>query len=99
MNVLMIRSRVKPDNAAEVEAAVAKTFAAIEQAEPRGVRYASCRLPDGVTYVAILALEDPAANSLLEIPAFTEFQENLKGWLAGPPIVEQLTVAGSYELF
>jgi hypothetical protein len=49
--------------------------------------------------VAILALEDPAANPLTEIPAYTEFQENLKGWLVDPPSVEQLTVAGSYELF
>jgi hypothetical protein len=74
-------------------------FAAIEQAQPRGVRYASCRLPDGVTYVAVLALEDPPANPLVAIPAFAEFQENLKGWLAEPPSVEQLTVAGSYALF
>ena len=99
MNVLMVRSRVKADSAAEVEAAVAKMFAAIEQAQPPGVRYASCRLPDGVTYVAMLALENPAANPLVEVPAFTEFQENLKGWLAEPPSIEQLTVAGSYQLF
>lgn len=99
MNVLMVRSKVKADSAAEVEAAVAKMFAAIEQAQPRGVRYASCRLPDGVTYVAMLALEDPAANPLAAIPAFTEFQENLKGWLAEPPSVEQLTVAESYGVF
>jgi hypothetical protein len=99
MNVLMVRSKVKADSAAEVEAAVAKMFAAIEQAQPHGVRYASCRLPDGVTYVAMLALEDPPTNPLAAIPAFTEFQENLKGWLAESPTVEQLTVAGSYGLF
>ena len=74
-------------------------FAAIEQAQPPGVRYASCGLPDGVTYVAMLALENPAANPLVEIPAFNEFQQNLKAWLAEPPSIEQLTVAGSYRLF
>jgi hypothetical protein len=99
MNVLMFRGRIKDENAAEAAAAATKMFAALEQARPRGARYASCRLPDGVTYVAMLALEDPAANSLTEIPAYTEFQENLKGWLVDPPSVEQLTVAGSYELF
>ena len=99
MDILMARSRIKADSAAEVEAAVAKMFSAIEQARPRGVRYASCRLPDGVTYVIMLALEDPAANPLVAIPAVTEFQENLKGWLAEPPSVERLTVAGWYELF
>src|SRR5215472_5957744 len=99
MSVLMVRSRIKVESAAEVEAAVSKMFAAIEQVQPHGVRYASCRLPDGVTYVAMLALDDPAVNPLAEIPAFTEFQENLKGWLAEPPTVEQLTVAGSYHLF
>ena len=99
MSVMLVRSRVKRESAAEVEAAARAMFSAIEEAQPAGVRYASCRLPDGVTYVALLELEDPANNPLVGLPAFRAFQDNLKNWVDGPPGAEQLTVVGSYRLF
>ena len=95
----MIRSRVKADKVADVEAAARTMFSEIERAQPSGVRYASCRLPDGVTFVAVLQLEDGSDNPLAALPAFRAFQENLKNWLAEPPAPEQLTVVGSYRLF
>ena len=75
MSVLMVRSRVKRESAAELEAAAKAMFSALEEAQPEGVRYASCRLPDGVTYVALLELEDPANNPLVSLPAFNAFQD------------------------
>ena len=99
MTVLMVRSKVKAESAGEVEAAVKAMFAAIEAARPQGVRYASCRLPDGVTYIALLQLEEGVENPLPSVPAFREFQENVKQWLAEPPTPEQLTIIGSYRLF
>lgn len=98
MNVMMVRSRVKVENIADVEAAVRTMFSAIEESQPQGVRYSSCKLPDGVTFVAFLELDDGVDNPLPKLPAFREFQENLKNWLAEPPRPEQLTVIGSYKL-
>ena len=74
-------------------------FAAIDATQPQGVRYASSRLADGETYVILLALDDDESNPLAAVPAFRDFQENLKNWLAGPPAVEELTPVGSYRLF
>lgn len=99
MNVMMIRARVKAESVADVEAAVEKMFGAIDAAQPEGVKYASTRLSDGVSVVALLALDDPADNPLQAIPEFREFQEHLSEWLDGPPTVEPLTVIGSYGLF
>jgi hypothetical protein len=99
MNVMMLRAKVRAESVAEVEAAATSMFAAIDAAQPQGVRYASCRLPDGVTFVVLLALEDGTDNPLAAVPAFTEFQANLKQWIAEPPIPEQLHVVGSYRLF
>jgi hypothetical protein len=99
MPVLMVRSKIKPENAADAEAAINRVFSAIEQAQPAGVRYASSRLADGVSFVVLLELEDGADNPLAALPTFVEFQENLKQWMAEPPTVEQLTVVGSYRLF
>jgi hypothetical protein len=99
MNVLMVRSRIKEESVAEVEAAIEKVFSAIKQAQPAGVRYASSRLADGVTFVVLLELEGGVDNSLAAVPAFVEFQEDLKKWIAEPPTVEQMTVIGSYRSF
>jgi hypothetical protein len=99
MNVVMIRAKVKAENVPDVEAAAAKMFGAINAVQPEGVKYASTRLSDGVSVVALLALDDPDDNPLQAIPEFREFQEHLPEWLAEPPNVEPLTVIGSYELF
>jgi hypothetical protein len=99
MNVMMIRPTVKTESVDELEVAVEKMFAAIEQAKPEGVRYASCKLADGVTFVVLLALDGGIDNPLLAVPEFREFQENLRKWIVEPPIPDQLTVLGSYRLF
>jgi len=99
MNVLMVRSKIKAESVAEVEAAIEKAFSEIKQAQPTGVRYASSRLADGVTFVVLLKLEDGEHNPLAAVPGFVEFQEDLKKWIAEPPTVEQMTVIGSYRLF
>ena len=99
MNALMVRSKVKAEYVAELEVAVKRVFAALQQAQPNGIRYASCRLPDGVTYVAILEIDDGVDNPLPTLPEFRAFQENLKNWIAEPPGAEQVTVIGSYRLF
>jgi hypothetical protein len=99
MSVMMIRAKVKDESVGDAEAAVKTMFSAIEQAEPQGVRYASGKLSDGATFVILLGLEEGIDNPLPTVPAFREFQENLKDWIAEPPVPEQLTVVGSYRLF
>ena len=99
MNVLMIRAKVGEESVPEVEAGVEKLFAAIDAAQPK-VRYASCKLPDGVTYLVLLQLEEVTTdNPLAALPEFREFQENLKSWIVEPPTPEQLEVVGTYRLF
>jgi len=101
MSVRMVRAKIKADKVAEMEKASKEWFAAIETAQPEGVRYASCKLPDGVTYVILLSadVDDDESHPLGAVPGFNEFQENLKNWIAEPPAVEQLTPVGSYRLF
>lgn len=99
MSIRMVHATIKAGKTAEMEKAAREMFAAIEAAQPQGVRYASCRLPDGESYVILLALDDDENNPLGAVQAFGQFQENLKDWIAGPPAVEQLTPIGSYRLF
>jgi hypothetical protein len=99
MTVMMVRATVKPESVADVEAAARTMFDAIEKAQPDGVRYASCRLADGVTFVALLELENGNDNPLATLAEFQAFQRGLANWLAQPPTPEQATVVGSYRLF
>jgi hypothetical protein len=102
MNITMVRAKVKPESVAETETSAKWMFSAINQAKPAGVGYASFKLADGETFVAILALEDPANNPLNAIPEVTAFLESLKDRsdrFAEPPVLEQLTVVGSYGFF
>jgi hypothetical protein len=99
MGVMMVRATVKPEHVDDVEVAAKAMFSAIDEAKPEGVRYASCKLADGVTFVALLEVEERTENPLPALPAFREFQDNLKQWMSGPPTAEQMTVVGSYRLF
>lgn len=98
MSVRMIRAKIKADKTAELEKAAKEMFAAIEAAQPQGVHYASCKLPDGETYLILLGLDDDENNPLGAIPAFRDFQGNLQTWIAGPPVIEELTAVRSYRL-
>jgi hypothetical protein len=99
MSTLIVRSRVKAEHTADLEAAAQRLFAALEQAQPQGIRYASGRLGDGATYVAMLALDDGVENPLPAMPEFRAFQDGLRLWVAEPPVAEQVTVVGSYRMF
>jgi hypothetical protein len=96
MSVLMAQAKIKAEGVADVEAATKKMFAAIDAAQPEGIRYASVLLPDGETFVALLQVDDGVETGL---PEFRELQERVEGSRATPASVQPLTVIGSYRLF
>jgi hypothetical protein len=100
MTVLMVNYKVREASVAQVEGGIEQMMAAIEHAQPKGIRYALCKLPDGVSFVGILELDDGAENPLPGIAAARSFQGNLADWVVGePPAPQPLTVVGSYGLF
>lgn len=99
MSVQMVEAKVKRDSVGDVEAAAKRMFAALDTAQPEGIRYASCLLPDGETFLAFVQVDEGVENP---VPAFPEFQEFLAGVEASraePAKVQPLTVVGSYRLF
>jgi hypothetical protein len=99
MGLMMVRAKINVDSIDEIESAGRKLFSAIEREQLQGIRYASCRLPDGVTYLNLLQLEDGIQNPLPALPEGKEFGQKLKSWLAEPVTSESLTIIGSYRLF
>jgi hypothetical protein len=99
MTITTVRAKVKTEHVAEAEAAVKRMFAAIEREGLEGIRYASVKLEDGVTFLAMLELEDGVENPLFGLAEAQEFYASLPGWYAEPPEVGPGTVIGSYRLF
>ncbi|HTZ24479.1 MAG TPA: hypothetical protein VMC83_10850 [Streptosporangiaceae bacterium] len=99
MNVLMVRAKIKEENVADAQAAIGKVIQALDQTRPADVRYTASVLGDGATFIALLELQPDGGNPLAPVPAYAEFVESLKQWYAEPPIVERMTVVGSYQLF
>ena len=99
MSVVMVRQQVKDASVEEAAAAVRDLFATLDRVRPEGVRYASTRVVDSSTFVILFELEEGIEDPRLAIPEYLRFLEQLKGWVDGPPVIEQLDVVGSYNLF
>jgi hypothetical protein len=99
MSVTMVRQKVKDENVEEGEAAVRHLFATFDRVGLEGVRYASPRVADSSTFVILFELEEGIEDPRMAIPEYVQFLERLKDWVDGPPVIEQLDVVGSYNLF
>ena len=99
MSVTMVRQKVKDGSLEEGEAAVRDLFATFDRVGLEGVRYASTRVVDSSTFVILFELEEGIEDPRLAIPEYRRFLEQLGGWVDGPPVIEQLDVVGSYNLF
>jgi len=98
MKQVMVRYRVTPDRAAENETLVRAVYDELQATEPAGLRYATFKLEDGVSFVHIAETED-GRNPLSEVKAFKEFQAGVRDRCAEPPVVSDLTRIGSFHLF
>lgn len=98
MKRVMVRYRIKPDRVAENEAFVRAVFAELESTSPEGLRYASFKQEDGVSFVHIVSIEADG-NPLTELPAFKAFTADIRERCDEPPVAVELTEIGSYNLF
>jgi hypothetical protein len=77
----------------------AELFTTLERVRPEGLRYASTRVVDRSMFVSLTELAEGIGDPRAAIPEFARLLEQLKGWADGPPVIEQLEVVGSYNLF
>jgi hypothetical protein len=99
MGVLMVQSKIKSERVSHVRAGTEKVFAALDAAQPEGIRYAGLLGSDGETIVVLLQIDDGAEDALRALPEYQELLESVGPSRAAPPVVEQFTVIGSYRLF
>jgi hypothetical protein len=96
----MVRYRVKADRAAENERYITGVFEQLARERPDGLRYASFKLDDGVSFVHIASLEaEDGGNPLGELSAFQAFTAEIGERCDEAPVVVDLREVGSYGFF
>jgi len=97
---VVVRYRTKPEHADENQRLVEDVFAALARTEPQGLRYATFRLDDGVSFVHIASVEtDDGSNPLDSLAEFAAFGKGVADRCDEPPRVEVAALVGSYRLF
>ena len=100
MKRVLVRYTVKADRSEENENYIRKVFDDLLETRPGGLRYASFKLEDGVSFVHLASIEtDDGSNPLSQSAAFKAFQERIKERCEKPPVAVDLHEIGSYNLF
>jgi hypothetical protein len=94
---MMVRYTVKADRADENVGYITRVFEQLQQVQPAGLRYASFRFDDGVSFMHVVGV-DPALeqNPLPSLAAFKEFTEQIQDRCVEPPVTTGLHEVGSY---
>jgi hypothetical protein len=96
MKTIMVRYKTKPEHAETNAGLVRAVFESLRQQAPTGICYASYRLEDGVSFVHVATHSEP--NPLSTLPAFREFQAQIKQRVEEPPVITELFPVGAYGL-
>ena len=95
MKRVLVRYSVKPERVAENEQLVRDVYAELARTQPDGLRYATFKLPDGVSFVHFAA--HGPENPLQHVAAFARFQEGIRDRCDEQPVVANLEEVGSYR--
>jgi hypothetical protein len=96
---VIVRYRTKPERADENQQLVEAVFAALAEQQPSGLRYATFRLDDGVSFVHVASTETADGSNPLEtVEAFRAFAKDVADRCDEPPVVQVATLVGSYRL-
>jgi hypothetical protein len=99
MNHVMVRYKVKPDQAARNQELVRAVYEELHRTNPAGLRYATFQLDDGVTFVHVASTEtEDGTNPLSAVEAFKRFQEDIDDRCEERPVVTRLDQVGSYRM-
>jgi hypothetical protein len=100
MKRVLVQYKVKAEKAEENINYIKNVFAELKEKSPEGLKYASFRQPDGVSFVHIASIETTdGKNPLSESAAFKEFQKEIKERCEIPPSAIDLSEVGSYNFF
>ena len=96
----VVQYTLKADRVAENERHIERVFDELRQLKPPGLRYASLRLADGVSFMHLVSYEGPVQeNPLPQLASFKAFVAGIRERCAVAPVTTELHEIGSYRLF
>lgn len=98
MRQVMVRYKVKPELVAANEELVRAVYDELGRVAPEGLRYATFRLEDGVSFMHLAVQSEDGDSPLAELGAFQRFQAQIRDRCDDPPVVTRLHPIGSYRL-
>jgi hypothetical protein len=98
MRKVIVRYKVKPDRVAENEELVRAVYDELHRTKPAGLRYATFRLDDGVSFMHLNTI-DGERNPLTDVEAFKRFTANIEERCDDAPAVTEIEEIGSYGVF
>jgi hypothetical protein len=93
---VVVRYQVRPDAAQENQRLVEAVYAELDERQPDGLRYATFKLADGVSFVHV-AIIDSDEDPLGGIAAFQEFQRGVGDRVTVGPDASPAALVGSYR--
>jgi hypothetical protein len=100
MRQVMVRYTVKPDEAEHNAELVRAVYEELHRTNPSGMRYATFRLDDGVSFVHLHSADtEDTAKLLPSLPAFQRFQAGIADRCVEGPVVTQIHEVGSFRAF
>ena len=98
MKKILVRYKVKSNRVEENETLVKEVYKQLHENNIDGFRYTTIKLEDGVSFIHIAFTDTEEANAAFsKLPAFRNFQANIKDRCEELPVVNQITVIGSYN--
>ena len=98
MRQVMVRYKVKPDRVEENETLVRGVYDELHRTEPAGLRYATFKLEDGVSFVHLAVTETKnGENPLSKVKAFQMFQKEIDERTDEGPVVTEVDQIGSFR--
>jgi hypothetical protein len=98
MGKVVVRYKVKPERVEENERLIGKVYEELAESAPAGLRYATFRLEDGVSFVHVVVEHDvERPDSLADVPAFQAFVADIADRCDVPPLAMGGAVVGAYR--
>lgn len=100
MKTVVVRYTTRSETADENQTLVEKVFQELQAVQPSGLRYATLRLADGVTFVHVARIEtEDGTNPLSSLASFNDFTSDIERRCDAPPLAQDATVVGAYRCF
>lgn len=99
MKQVMVRYKVKPDQTAKNEELVRAVYDELQRTEFEGLRYATFKLDDAVSFVHIAVETGDGQRSLADLEAFKEFTKDIGERCDVAPVATGLREVGSFRFF